>query len=459
MSITDSNIRLTGSEVSIRPPAVAGMFYPENPVELERVVTDYLDKAPIETIPPKAIIVPHAGYIYSGPVAASAYASLTQARRSIKKVVLLGPAHRVHVRGLALPSVRKFSTPLGNIEIDQNLVDKILGLAQISIMDNAHTQEHSLEVHLPFLQTVLGNFTLIPMVVGEASTEEVSQVLNEIWGGDETLIVISSDLSHYHQYATAQEKDSATSRAIQNLELEKIGPHQACGCIPIRGLLNIARIKNMRVENLDLRNSGDTAGPQDRVVGYGSYALHLPLTLSLQQRQQLLEIAHQSIEQGFETGTPLHPVVKNFEPLLRKQGAVFVTLKINSRLRGCIGTIEATTSLVENVAENAFKAAFRDPRFPPLTRAEYSQLELGISVLSVPEEMEFTTESGLLAELKPDIDGLIIEKGVRRATFLPEVWETLPAADKFLNQLKLKAGIKSNETPDRAWRYHSEHFE
>ena len=258
----------------VRPAAVAGFFYPLDPVELRNSVRQYLAMVPDGDTPaPKALIAPHAGYIYSGLTAAFAYASLSPRRSSITRVILLGPAHRVYVKGLALSSATHFSTPLGLIEIDQAAVAALKRLPQIIISDPAHQQEHSLEAHLPFLQCLLPKFTLVPLVVGEAAPAEVAEVLELLWGGPETLIVISSDLSHYHDYPTACQIDSATTCAIENLQLEIIGPNQACGCMPIRGLLQVACSRHLRVKTLDMRNSGDTAGTRDRVVGYGAYAI------------------------------------------------------------------------------------------------------------------------------------------------------------------------------------------
>jgi len=438
---------------------VAGLFYPDNPVELKKLVDQYLNEAATDIPPPKAIIAPHAGFIYSGPVAARAYASLGPASRTIKKVILLGPAHRVYLHGLALPSADEFLTPLGNIPIDQELVKKLRDLPQIIVMDTAHAQEHSLEVHLPFLQTILDEFTLVPLVVGDASPDEVSEVLDLVWGGDETLIIISSDLSHYHDYATAKRIDAGTSTAIQHLELEKIGPHQACGCVPMSGLLTIARRSGMQVRMLDLRNSGDTAGTRDRVVGYGAYSVHMNQHYKPEHRKQLLKLAGASIANGLREGKPLYPDEKVHDPALLEQRASFVTLKINGTLRGCIGTTEPVSPLVIGVADNAFRAAFKDPRFKPLTPEEFHQVKISISVLSVPEPLAYKTEQDLLEKLRPGVDGLIIAKGGLRATFLPEVWESITTAEAFLSHLKNKAGIPEADVPEHAWIYTAEHIE
>ena len=257
----------------IREPAVAGLFYPDDPLLLQQQLDGFLAQEPRVKTAPKALIVPHAGYIYSGPVAASAYLQIASLREQIQRVVLLGPAHRVGFRGLAATSAQYFSTPLGMVRIDQQAMDDILMLPQVRVFDDAHREEHSLEVQLPFLQTVLKkDFGLIPLVVGEAQGDEVAEVLEKLWGGPETLLVISSDLSHYQDYETARRLDSATSTAIEQLNPQAIDYQQACGRNPVSGLLMAARHHHLKATTLDLRNSGDTAGGRDRVVGYGAYA-------------------------------------------------------------------------------------------------------------------------------------------------------------------------------------------
>ena len=262
-------------EELIRQAAVAGSFYPADADELTRMLVQFLEQAeqqqPDYAPAPKAIIVPHAGYIYSGPVAASAYQRLLNSRHLINRVVLLGPSHRVALRGLASCRATHYATPLGLIPLDRSSLEQIAKLPQVSINDNAHIPEHSLEVQLPFLQTVLDNFMLVPLVVGEANETEVAEVLAELWGDRHTLIVISSDLSHYHDYSTTQQLDQQTSQSIEALNPAAIGYEDACGRNPVNGLLQLAKQRAMQVETVDLRNSGDTAGPRDQVVGYGAW--------------------------------------------------------------------------------------------------------------------------------------------------------------------------------------------
>jgi AmmeMemoRadiSam system protein B len=262
----------------IRLPAVAGMFYPEAPDSLAEEVSNLLAAVPSAqtSAAPKALICPHAGYIYSGAIAASAYALLRPYNAIIRRIILLGPCHRVGVRGLAVPSVLQFATPLGTVPLDQQAISVALKLPQVIRHDGAHAAEHSLEVQLPFLQQVLGSFSLVPFAVGSATANEVAEVLELLWGGPETLIVISSDLSHYHSYVNAQQRDQHTVDDIKHLRL-LVDSEQACGAIPINGLIEVAQRRGLQPHLLDLRNSGDTAGDKSRVVGYASFAFMDPV--------------------------------------------------------------------------------------------------------------------------------------------------------------------------------------
>ncbi len=263
--------------ISVRPAAVAGLFYPDDPGELHAAVTQYLsdaqNDAKFRRWTPKSIIMPHAGYIYSAMVAAPAYDALRGIADRIRRVVLLGPNHRVPLNKIAAPSVDAFATPNGEIPIDNDAIAAIGDLPQVEINDEPHADEHALEVHPPFLREVLGDFALVPLIVGAVDHRAVAQFLKQLWGGDETLIVILSDLSHYHGYDPARQIDLKTAEAIEALQPDAISHDGACGRIAVDGLLLLADELGLKIERLDLRNFGDTAGPRDRVVGYGSWIL------------------------------------------------------------------------------------------------------------------------------------------------------------------------------------------
>ncbi len=431
---------------SIRPAAVAGAFYPGQPSVLSKTVLALLaDASPDrnDAVVPKALIVPHAGYIYSGATAALAYARLTGARSQIRRVVLLGPVHRVPVRGLALPGVAAFETPLGKVPIDQAAVAALTDLPQVVVSAPAHAREHALEVQLPFLQSVLDDFKLVPLAVGNATPAEVAQVLEALWGGPETLIVISTDLSHFLPYGAAQTLDRDTVQHIMNFD-GALTHEQACGGTPVNGLLLAAKRHGLRVQLLGLCNSGDTAGDKDRVVGYAAFAFVAGQddgrTQAIDRGATLLPIARAAISRTL--GQAL--TAAEDAPWLQQAGASFVTLTQSGQLRGCIGSLEARRSLLSDIKANAVAAAMHDPRFAPLTAAELTQTEIEVSVLSPMQPMRFDSEAQALAQLRPGIDGVLFEYQQYRSTFLPQVWEQLPSAPQFMAHLKHKAGLPAD---------------
>lgn len=424
-----------------RPAAVAGMFYPEDPTELKRTLADLLGHARAFELnqTPKALIVPHAGYIYSGPIAANAYAQIAGLRGRIRKVVLLGPTHRVAVRGLALPDADRFATPLGAVSLDQDAMRSLANLPQVSRSAAAHQFEHSLEVQLPFLQQVLGDFQLLPLAVGDASAEEVAEVLERVWGGDETLIVISSDLSHFLPDALARQIDRKTADAIAAMN-PHLNHEQACGATPVNGLLLAARRHGLRAVELDVRNSGETAGDPERVVGYAAFAFvpaQDPAKDEDEKGEILLKLARAEIGQHLGHALPVPPSAD----WLQQPGASFVTLTKMGDLRGCIGSLEPHRPLGEDVRANALAAAFRDPRFMPLAREEFNDIRVEVSLLSASESLTVGSEDEALSVLRPGVDGLIFEYAQHRSTFLPQVWEQLPEPLEFLAHLKRKAGL------------------
>ena len=432
-------------DLQVRPAAATGMFYPGNTPQLAMEIGELLDG--VENFEPKlgfpkALIVPHAGYVYSGPVAAHAYDELAAASGIVKRVVLIGPAHFVASRGLALPECEAFETPLGRIRLDVEGIARLAGLQQVVRSAAVHAQEHSLEVQLPFLQKVLGEFSLVPIAAGSALTEEVVEVIERLWGGPETLFVISTDMSHYHAYDEARRIDAGTLERIEAFASD-VNYEEACGATGLNGLLEVAREKGLSIKRLAACNSGDTAGSKARVVGYSSFALYETGAVSVEQAGSVLaEIARNAILNGL--GLSSVPAKRNHVPWLAQPAATFVTLTMHGALRGCIGSLSATRPLGEDVAANARAAAFQDPRFPKLKREEWPNCRIEVSLLSAPKPIAFGDEPELLPKVSAGEDGLILECDGKRATFLPQVWETLPDRREFLRELIRKAGLPSD---------------
>ena len=461
----------THREIEIRSPAVAGLFYPANPTALRANVEELLantETARAETsLPqdfgalaasdaflsgganganaatPKALLVPHAGYIYSGAIAAAAYRLLAKARGRISRVVLLGPSHRFAFAGMAATSARAYETPLGVVPIDRQWLERAGDFPLLKYLDEAHEGEHCLETQLPFLQVALGDFKLIPIICGRASSEQVADFLDRLWGGPETLILISSDLSHYLDYQACRKLDETTRVAIERLDPIALTHEQACGATPVNGLLAAARRRGMRVQTLDLRNSGDTAGPRDRVVGYGAWAFwEQDATRALDDEMMrrhgalMTDVARRAIC-GVGASQPSGDLPAAFS----RMRASFVTLQKAGMLRGCCGSAMARRPLVEEIRVNALRAAFEDPRFAPLERTEWNEISLSVTLLSPLQPMSVESEADLLSQLQPHQDGLMIEDSGRAALFLPAVWKMLTHKQEFLTQLKAKAGL------------------
>jgi len=457
---------------AIRAAAVAGSFYPGSAPALRHALGAHLAVAEASAgaaaaadagtgadavdRPPKLLVVPHAGFVYSGDVAALAYAPLARWRGRIRRVVLLGPAHRVAVRGLAAPTVDAFETPLGRVPVDRAALEALRDLPQVGWSDPAHAHEHSLEVQLPFLQAVLGDgFTLVPLVVGQAGPEPVGQVLDRLWGGDETLVVISSDLSHYLPDAQARARDRTTVQRILQFATDLRGD-EACGAAPLNGALRVARRRGLVPRLLGLRTSADATGvarvDRERVVGYGAIAFDPAAGAAGKGSdddedetvfgQALVGTARRAIAHAL--GLPHADAIPG-HPALARPGASFVSLHgFDGSLRGCVGRLQAVRPLGEDVHANARAAAFEDHRFEPLRAEEWAGLALEVSVLDPARPLAAASEAEALAALRPGIDGVILEWRGRRATFLPQVWEQLPAAADFFGALKRKAGLAAD---------------
>jgi AmmeMemoRadiSam system protein B/AmmeMemoRadiSam system protein A len=446
----------------LRAPCVAGRFYPDDPAVLCQWVDEFTRQPPLQPLPLKAVIAPHAGYRFSGPIAGSVYAAIKPLAGQIRRVVLLGPAHRMGFAGIAVPSDDAFVTPLGPVPLDRAAIEAALEVPTAQPLDHPFDGEHCLEVQLPFLQRILGDFTLVPMLVGDARPDHVEAVLEKLWGGPETLVVISSDLSHYQDYETANRVDLDTTQTIEALQPNRLAGHFACGFLPISGLLRRAMALDLRATTLDVRNSGDTSGPKDRVVGYGAFGFEYAANARLAEplRAQLLALAGRTLEHAARTGEALSLEPAQVPLPLRAVRRTFVTLEKAGQLRGCIGSLTAHAPLVQDVMQNTARAALQDPRFGPVRPEELESLDITISILSHSRPMSFASGADLLEQLRPEVDGLILRENGRQALFLPKVWHDLPEPAVFVGHLLAKAGLPHDHiSPDlEAFRFTAETF-
>lgn len=487
----------------VREAAVAGLFYPADAKALGRALDRHLAAASARDLPDlRGLICPHAGYDYSGPTAAHSYKLLTG--RRYDTVVILAASHYAWFEGVSVPVTEAYETPLGRVPVSaraRELAAKApfvleprcaLRRPQWAHLapkaappegeDTPETWEHSVEVQVPFLQRVLTNFSILPVVFGDAEPEAVARGLAAVLD-DRTLVIASTDLSHYHPYDEARSLDQQTVKWICGMDFAALQARRAadaaCGRMPVLTLMHLARLKGWQPQLLDYRNSGDTAGDKGRVVGYAAIAFagagkgetatatpaataQTPANYSAEERQFLLALARRTLRSVTTNGSL--PAVKAEEvpAKLREPRGCFVTLTKAGALRGCIGNLQAGRPLYQAVMDNARGAALEDSRFSPVTAGEVPQLHLEISVLTEPRPLAFDSPADLLEKLVPHRDGVVLRLGARRSTFLPQVWEQLPDKEQFLSHLCRKAGC----APD-AWRgsdvgvsiYHVEAFE
>ena len=449
-----------------RKPVWAGLFYKDNPSELDRHIDQLLGKAqktPIQ-IPGnkrlRAIVMPHAGYIYSGWTAAHAARVLRAGEFS--KVVLLGPDHRVGFNNAAICDVAAYETPLGKIDLHKDSEKLRLQPDLFQSLPVSLDREHSLEVILPFLQHFLGNFQLVPVMIGQGDVTRISNALDSVIDSS-TLLVVSSDLSHFLSYAEAVARDRETIDEIISLKPDKLieTDNRACGKIPLLILTEIARRYHWQPLLLHYSNSGDTAGDRSRVVGYATLAFFETLSrqdgdsaggqFTEMQGQVLVKMARKTIMDKLAVdahGTTPEDLLSSLkDERFKLRCGTFVTLNIDGQLRGCIGNLTSAETVLDGVKRNAIHAAFHDPRFAPLSKEELGRLEIEVSVLTEPQPLVYRDWQDLIKKLRVHVDGVILRKGHARATFLPQVWEQLPTPEEFLAHLCIKAGL-----PSQAWK-------
>ncbi len=445
----------------VREPVVAGSWYPGKKDDLSKLIDGFLKNAKKEDLGRiKALIAPHAGYAYSGQVAAYSYAQV--AGNKYADVYVLAPTHHVAFRGASILDKTHYRTPLGDVPVSRTAAKLSSESKLIKPVPEADEKEHSLEIELPFLQRTLKDYEIIPMVVGQLSGEDVEEIASAIQKhlGDDSLIVASTDLSHYYQYDTAVSMDAECIEAVLDLDLKKASACEMCGVYPVMILMTIAKKLGWETKLLKYSNSGDVTGDTAGVVGYAAIAFYVKEgkdaneasgghavsgSLGPEQRKRLLGIARESIEKYLECGEVIEPETDDLK--LREDRGVFVTLEKHGQLRGCIGHLEAVQPLYLDVRDNAINAAFEDPRFPPVEEDELPKIEIEISVLSKPELIKAGKPEEYLEKIKAGTDGIILEYKGRGATYLPQVWEQIPDKRAFMESLCNKAGL-----PGGAWK-------
>ena len=450
---------------AIHPAQVAGMFYPAERETLNALIADVRRRArPDGVVAPKVVVAPHAGIVYSGSVAATAFGPWARRAKPATRVVIVGPAHRVAFRGIAIHPATRWTTPLGEAQVAPMAHAELANARSVFVDARPFAGEHSLEMHLVMLQAMLpAPFEIVPMLVGEADPHSVAEALRLVWGGPETAIAVSSDLSHFLDRESAESIDADTARLIETLDAQSLEGRRACGFLPIKGALEIAAERDLRVSRLHLATSADVGADASRVVGYGAFAFEYAASARLAEadREHLLSACMAALGAAAKSGgKPPGPSFDGGPPALLSWRATFITLTEGGRLRGCIGSTAPRRPLIEDATANTVQAGFADARFKPLDEAELAGLRLDVSILSHPRPIPAGSESELAAALEPDRDGLILAVDNRSALFLPSVWRQVPDARVFVRSLIAKAGLESNRWPERleAKRFRVESF-
>jgi MEMO1 family protein len=441
------------------------MFYPAEPEALNALIADVRKRArPDGSVAPKVVIAPHAGIVYSGSVAATAFGPWARRAEPPSRVVIVGPAHRAAFRGIAVHPAAAWSTPLGMARV-ASIAHAELARARGVIVDTRpFVGEHSLEMHLVMLQAMLpAPFEIVPILVGDADPHWVAEALRLVWGGPETGIAVSSDLSHFLDRESAESIDTDTARLIETLDAQLLEGRRACGFLPIKGALEIAAERDLRVSRLHLATSADVGADASRVVGYGAFGLEYAASARLAEtdRALLLSACMAALAAAAENGgNPPTLSLDGGPPALKPWRATFVTLTEGGRLRGCIGSLAPRRPLAQDAVANTVKAGFADPRFQPLNEAELVGLRLDVSVLSHPRQIPAGSESELANALEPDRDGLALGAGKLGALFLPSVWRQVADARAFVRSLIAKAGFETGRWPGglKAERFRAESF-
>lgn len=441
-----------------RPSAVAGKFYTDNKEELVQQLK-YFEKNYQKDYEysSRAIIVPHAGYVYSGQLAGMGFGYL---KKDAKNIFIIAPAHYVAVKNVAISSFKNWATPLGEIEVNQEINEELVAKFGCEYEDSAFAPEHSVEVQVPFIQHIIPHAKIVPILAGH-NCKKVTDIINYYWQNPDNVFVISSDLSHFHHASEAKRLDNITAEMIETKNIENFDPHQACGATGVCSLVEFTGGKGYSLIRVGLINSGDVTKDNSSVVGYGSWFVYEGSKNEFIKKyfsKEVIDICKKSIASRWDKK---QIDIKHLPPVFNQIGASFVTLKKDGGLRGCIGSIIAHKPLVEDLIKNAQSSAFGDPRFNPVEQDEVKELSMDVSLLSEPAKMTFTDENDLLNQIKPFEDGIIIKDGAYQAVYLPSVWEELPDKQDFLKSLKIKAGMAPQHFSNtfEAYRFTSEYIE
>lgn len=432
----------------VKAPSVAGSFYPDDKNELIKTITFMMSKKEYN-YPSRAVIVPHAGYIYSGKLA---FAGIECLDKNVKNIFIFAPAHRVFVEGCALSSYDYWNTPLGDVKINQEINKELEENFGCNFFDKAYEEEHAVEIQLPIIQTLFKEISVVPILVGREEVENIKKIMEHFYKNKENAFIISSDLSHFHSAENAEKIDNYTFDMIEENNVENFQSEQACGATSVCALVEFSRENNFSLIRIGAFNSSEVSGYSQRVVGYGSWMLfegERNEFINKFFKDKVIEICKTSIQKTFEGFVDIK--IKDYPKVLDEKGACFVTLEIDGNLRGCVGSIIAHQSLINDLLQNSYNAAFNDTRFYPLTEEEFKHTKINVSLLSAPKKIEFESEEDLLNKIVPFEDGIIIKDGRYQAVYLPSVWDTINNKREFLNSLKQKAGLP----PD----YYSKTFE
>ena len=423
----------------VKQPSVAGSFYTADATELKNQIESFKkNNKNAYAVPTRAVIVPHAGLVYSGRLA---YEGISQLNKNIENLFIIAPAHRVAFEGLVLSDFEKWSTPFGEIKVNQELNNELHEKFGAQYNNMALENEHSVEIQVPIIQQVFENVKIVPVLVGMESPDTIEKIIEVYYADEKNGFIISSDLSHFLNEAQAKKIDTLTAQMIESGNTQSFAPQQACGMVGILGLVGFANKNNYSLIRIDMTNSSATTGDKSNVVGYGCWFMYEGEKNNF-LKEYCSDIIKEICRLSIKSRLLQMQEKISYPQVLDEIGACFVTLEKEGKLRGCIGSILAYRPLIEDLLTNAQKAAFADPRFKPLTNEELNYLEIAVSVLSNPKQMHFKDEADLLNQIQACKDGIIIKDGKYQAVFLPSVWEQLPDKREFLNALKLKAGLR-----------------